>query len=131
MFSFAHLAVIIGIVLPIVRIMGMTVLMRKVATCEIVFGIYPHVVIRIKLVVAFYSGTQRVLVVNLPVKAQVVVQALSVPVVTCMAVLKNVPDAFIGLEECGLRNMQVVRTIPRPIVHHAKRVEVVVAITQV
>ena len=109
----------------------MTVLVRKVTACEIVFGIYPHVVIRIKLVVAFHSGTQRVLVVNLPVKAQVIVQALSVPVVTCMAVLKNIPDAFIGLEEGGLRNMQVIRTIPRPIVHHTKQVQVVVAITQV
>ena len=45
--QFAHLTVIIGIALPIVRIMGMTVLMRKVAACEIVFGIYPHIVIRI------------------------------------------------------------------------------------
>ena len=95
--QFAHLAVIIGIALPIVWIMSMTVLVRKVATCEIVFGIYPHVVIRIKLVVAFHSGTQRVFVVNLPVKAQVIVQALSVPVVTRVAVLKNIPDAFIGL----------------------------------
>ena len=109
----------------------MTALMRKVATCEIVFSIHPHVIMRIKLVVALHSGTQRVLVANLPVKAQVVVQPLSVPVVTHVAVLKNIPDAFIGLEKCRLRNMQVVRTIPRPIVHHTKQIQVVVAITQV
>ena len=127
--QFVHLTVIIGIALPVIGVVCMTTLMRKVAASEVVFSIHPHVIIRFKLVVAFHSGTQRVLVVNLPVKAQVVVQTLSVPVVTHVAVLKNIPDAFIGPEECGLRNMQVVRTIPRPVVHHTKQVQIVAAIT--
>ena len=99
--QFAHQTVIIGIALPVIWIMGMIILMREVATSKIVLCIHPHIIMRFKLVVALHSGTQRVLVVNLPVKAQIVVQTLSVPVVTHVAVLKNIPDAFIGPETLG------------------------------
>ena len=129
--QFAHQTVIIGIALPVIWIMGMIILMRKVVASEIVLCIHPHIIMRFKLIVTFHSGTQRVLVVNLPVESEIIIQALSLPVIANVAILKNIPNTFISLKEGRLRNTQIVRTIPFPIVNHTKQVQIVVTITQV
>ena len=94
-------------------------------------GLASHVVVSLELVVSFYAHSQRVLFVYLPVKAEVVVQSLSVPVVASVYVLTDVFYASVGFQNGRFGKIDVANAFPLPVVKQSEEFDVVVAIVKV